>query len=350
MADTALPPQIVLLDKISQLLAFRAIASFGTLGIADHLAAGPATATDIAQALRLHANSTFRLLRACANAGVVSQSSPLLHEAVFALTPMGDCMRSDVPGSVRHIMQAMADPGHWRAWENFDAAVQTGEPATFPAHGTDLWSYFQDHPTEEATFSAGMQNLAETHVAPILDAYGSSFDDARVIVDVGGSLGNVLAYALTKAPLAHGILFDLPAVIDTARAKLDAAVVERTTFVGGDFFEHVPSGDLYLLKFILHDWHDDKCDVILANVVKAASKGAKVLAIEMVLPSDVEPAAGVGQLLSPGLFLDMAMLGSQTGRERTADEYVAMYAKAGIRFTRVIQSMTAYSIVEGIVE
>ncbi|KAF0720190.1 Aste57867_489 [Aphanomyces stellatus] len=348
------PPQAILLDKFNQMIAFRSVAAFGSLGIADHLAAGPATAVDIAQALHLHPQSTFRLLRAGANIGLVTQSSPCFDDAVFALTPLGDCLRSDVPGSLRHLMQAWATPGFWQSFQYFEATIQTGQTAAHIAHGTDIWTYFAKHPEDETMFAKGLDGLSDGAIQAFLAAY--EFDQARtrVVVDVGGSHGSLLAATMSKLPAAQGILFDVPAVINTANAKLTSygALKNRITAISGDFFQAVPqSGDLYMLKYILHDWNDAECVLILKNIVKAASRGAKVLAIEMVLHSNVEPAAATpGGLLSPSIFMDMSMLVLCTGQERTPEQYAALYKQAGIQFTRYIPTASPFGIIEGVVE
>ncbi|KAF0720189.1 Aste57867_488 [Aphanomyces stellatus] len=346
------PPQAILLDKFNQMIAFRSVAAFGSLGVADHLAAhGPATAASIAQALHLHPQSAFRMLRACANIGVVTQSSPTLDDAVFALTPMGDCLRSDVPGSLRYVMDAWSMPGHWQSFQHFEETIKTGTPAVNIAHGSDIWAYYAKHPHEEQMFATALYHFAEGAIHPFLAAYDFDESHTKVVVDIGGSHGSLLAAALTKLPAARGILFDLAAVIDTANDKLAGhATSDRITAVAGDFFHSVPQGDLYMLKHILHDWNDDKSVDILTTLAKSASRGAKVLVIEMVLHSTVEPAVAPGGLLSPSIFMDMNMLAVNPGQERTTEQYAALYKRAGILFTRYIPTPSPYGIVEGIVE
>ena len=77
----------------------------------------------------------------------------------------------------------------------------------------------------------------------------------------------LLAGLLPAAPSATGALFDLTEVVDGAREVLAASgQPDRVELVGGDFFEQVPAGgDLYLLKSILHDWHDQRALQILRN-------------------------------------------------------------------------------------
>ncbi len=160
------------------------------------------------------------------------------------------------------------------------------------------------------------------------------------IVDVGGGQGRLLAAILRKWPQTNGILFDSESVVKGAPALLDAAgVADRCSVVGGSFFESVPShGDVYVLKHIVHDWDESRVLQILRNVRAAMSSDAKLLVIECVVPDDGR------EHLSK--LLDLEMLVTGTGKERTADEYAELLRTAGFRCTRVIPTVGPPSIVE----
>ncbi|RHY22916.1 hypothetical protein DYB32_009358 [Aphanomyces invadans] len=290
------------------------------------------------------------MLRACANVGLVTQSSPHEKDAEFELTPIGSCLQSNVPGSLRSVLDAWAQPSHWQAFQHFETSIKTGQAATHAAYGSDIWTYYQQRPQEQATFAAAMSDLSRSAIAPILAAI--SLSNASMIVDVGGSHGDLLAAVLTKAPpQARGILFDLEDVIATAPAALaQNENGHQITPVAGNFFDSVPKGDVYLLKHVFHDWSDDECVAILKTIARHAPRGARVLVIELVLSSTVEPAAGIGGLLSPSIFMDVNMLSLSTGRERTAEQYAALYTTAGLHFSGVTPTPSPYAIVEGTVE
>ena len=67
----------------------------------------------------------------------------------------------------------------------------------------------------------------------------------------------------------------------------------------------------------------------------------RLLLVEMVLP--------LGDTPHPGKMLDMTMLVSTGGQERTEVEYGSLLAKAGFRLTRVVPTSSAASIVESMV-
>ena len=110
-----------------------------------------------------------------------------------------------------------------------------------------------------------------------------AFPPFALAVDVGGSRGSLLRRLLERNPDARGVLFDLAEVIERGRAPgRPRRPADRG---GGDFFEQVPAGgDLYVLKFILHDWDDDRAVAILRHVGEAMAPGGRIAIVETVLP------------------------------------------------------------------
>ena len=101
----------------------------------------------------------------------------------------------------------------------------------------------------------------------------------------------------------------------------------------------MPAADAYLTKSILHDWPDDRCVEILQTLRRGLHDGGVLLVVETVLgrPGFEQTAA----------FSDLNMLVMPGGRERTVEEYAALYAAAGFELTRVLDTETRMSIIEG---
>src|SRR5262249_50360072 len=139
------------------------------------------------------------------------------------------------------------------------------------------------------------------------------------------------------------IVFDLPFCRHGAVDYLGTAgVSDRCEFVGGDFFASVPPGaDAYLLKFILHDWEDEKCAQILRSCPANVSHASKLLLVESVLPPDGGP-------LTDAVFGDVTMIVHTGGRERTETEYARLLDAAGFHLTRVVQTRVAQSVIEAV--
>src|SRR5262249_53726615 len=119
----------------------------------------------------------------------------------------------------------------------------------------------------------------------------------------------------------------------------------RLRYVAGDFFESVPTGgNAYVLKDIVHDWGDQEAITILRNCRLAMSQApdveARLLVVEKVIPPGNEPFAGT--------LTDIPMLLVPNGRERTANEYQTLLAKAGFAQSRIVPTRAPASIIEAV--
>jgi hypothetical protein len=299
--------------QVSQALHVAAV-----LGIADRLADGPRSADDLG--VEADPDALRRLLRALAAAGVLSESG-----GRYALTELGQGLRSDVPGSVAAWAAYIGRPSTWRAWSGLVDSVRTGENAFRAVHGVRAYEYRAAHPEDEAVFNAAMTALSRRQNAGVLDAH--DFERYGVVVDVGGGQGALLAAILERHPAVRGVLFDQSAVVAGAPA------VDRMEVVGGSFFDGVPAGgDAYLLKSVLHNWEDADALAILRSCRDAGAPA--VLLVERDLAT--EPSAA---------FSDLNMLVGPGGRERTLDEYGALLAAAGFQLTGATSTGLGFSVI-----
>jgi len=167
----------------------------------------------------------------------------------------------------------------------------------------------------------------------------------RRVVDVGGGQGALLAGILRENARLRGVVFDMPRVADRARREIAAAgLADRLEFVGGDFFESVPSGaDAYLLKHVIHDWDDEKAARILRTCRGAMGPEARLLIVEGVYPPRID-----GSPESEGAARnDVNMMVCTGGRQRSEAEFRELYAAAGLRLNRIVQTGFA-AVIEGL--
>jgi SAM-dependent methyltransferase len=162
------------------------------------------------------------------------------------------------------------------------------------------------------------------------------------VVDVGGGHGHLLAALLESRPEARGILFDRPPVIEGARAAVrEMGIGDRCELIGGDFFVSIPSGgDVYLVKFVLHNWNDERAAAILTRCREAMRAGGRLLLVEQVVPRGNEP--------SPTKVLDLQMMVFLEGRERTAEEFRALLAQTGFALERIASTGTVAHVIEAV--
>ena len=304
------------------------------LRIADQLAHGPQSLAQLADASQTYGPSLYRLLRALASVGVFAEQEG----GSFALTPMAECLRSDVPGS-QWAMAVMMGEEHYRAWGDLLHSVETGEIAFDKVFGKPIFAHLSEHPDSAAIFDQAMTSVHGRETEPMVDAF--DFSDISTITDIGGGNGTVIAAVLSRFPGMSGILFDLPHVIERAHPNLEAAgVAERCRTVSGNFFESVPAGaDVYLMRHIIHDWDDDKAATILRNCHEAMNVDGRVLIVESVIAPGNDP--------SFAKLLDLTMMVLPGGKERTADEYRALLEASGFTLSRIVPTDTDVSIIEG---
>lgn len=327
------PGHIQLVQMATGCWISQLISTAANLSIADHLGDGPKSASEIAEAVRCNPRALHRFMRALANFGILTSAG----EQKFALTPLGEALKSDAPGAVRSTVLMTAGPLAWKCFEQLQYSVETGKTAMEKVFGMPLFDYLAEHSELATQFSEAMVGIHSAEPQAVAASYDFS---TLEVIDVGGGTGNMLAHILTRYPRCRGVLFDCPHVAAGAPAFLrDKGVEDRVRVEPGDFFRSVPAGgDAYILSHIIHDWSEEQCLAILSNCRKAMRPDSKLLIVEFVLPEGNEPHAGK--------LLDMTMLAVTGGEERTASEYKVLLARAGLKMTRVVSTGSDVSIVE----
>ena len=173
------------------------------------------------------------------------------------------------------------------------------------------------------------------------------FAQSRHLVDVGGSLGHLAIALLRRYPELRATVLDLPAVTAFAEREAeseDPAVRSRLRFVGGDMFVDVPPGDTYVLKTIVHDWDDASCVRVLRVCRAKLPAGGRIVCVDKVLPPMGDTSASGAKLL------DMLMMVSLPGKERTEVEWRALHEQAGLTITaiRVTNPRSGESLIESV--
>lgn len=333
-SQTEVPPQIAMLQMISGFWISRAIYIVAKLGIADHLAGGPKTAEEIAAATGTHSGAIYRIFRALSSVGVLTEEA----DQRFGLTPLSETLRTDAPGSLRAFATVELGEEHYPAWGELLYSVKTGEIAFDRHFGMPIWEFFAKNPENARTFDDAMTNVS----LAIKDAILASYDATtiRKLADIAGGHGSLLAAILKSNPEMKGVLFDLPGVTEGARKRIEAeGLSDRCEVIAGSFFESVPEGaDAYIMKWIIHDWDDERSIAIFKNIRRAIAEGGKLLLVEAVVPPGSEPHFSK--------FIDLNMLVMTGGRERTEEEYRRLLEAGGFKLTKVIPTDSPMSIIE----
>ncbi len=306
--------------------ASQVIHAAAALGLADLLGDESRTSDELAAATEVDPRTLYRLLRALAALGVFREEAGQR----FTLTELGRPLRTDAPDSVAGWAVLIGRRYYRDAWSHLVESVRAGENAFRLAYGMGVWEYRAQHPEEGAIFDAAMASSSRLVIDSLLAAY--DFGRFGTIVDVGGGNGALLAALLAKYPKLRGVLFDQPHVVQ------GVDLGPRCEVVGGSFFEAVPDGgDAYVLKWIIHDWEDEESTAILRTIRRT---GGTVLVIERLLgPPNEDPVAKLS---------DINMLVAPGGRERTLEEFAALFEAADYRLEGSTSTASGMHVLEGV--
>ena len=337
LADMLVPPQIAMLDLGEGVAGVQIAATIAELGIADVLAEGPMTASQIAARVDCDAETTHRLLRGAVASGLCTMDR---RTGAVKLSRTGAVLRGDHPASLRAWMRYKGMRSTVDSWGGLTASVRSGRSAFELVHGMSVWDWYTQHPDEERIFASTMRQATEISARAITRVY--PWPDGAVVCDVAGGIGTLLSTIVAESSAnLRGVLVDSAGMIAEAEQLLaDRGVTDRVDRVEGDIFRAVnATAEVYLLKDVLHDWDDERCAKILAAVAASMPRGSKLVVIEYLQqrnrPNPFSP------------LLDLHTLTQRDGgRLRSLDELTALLAHAGLRPTGRRFSVVPHDLVE----
>lgn len=152
-----------------------------------------------------------------------------------------------------------------------------------------IFDELSKHPEREQRYAAAMKwfstgpGLEPSHVIK-----GFAWDKVGrgLVVDVGGSHGLVSIAIAQSFPDIRCIVQDQPKVVAVGLNQLSHEVKDRVSFMEHDFFSEQPvkGADVYLLRWILHDWSDTYAIRILQALIPALGRSSKLAICEHILP------------------------------------------------------------------
>lgn len=328
-------PQAFIMQLGTGAMVTQAMFVAAKLGIADKLANGEKHIDEISREAGAHSPSLYRILRSLASLGVFKETQP----RTFANTEVSEVLRSGVPGSMRNSMIFMGEPWHYNVWANMLHSARTGGTAWKETYGEEVFDWFPKNSEASEIFNGCMSELSAGAAPAIVAAY--DFSGIETLADIAGGHGFLISQILKANPEMKGILFDMEHVIAGAGETLRAFGVEdRVETVSGDFFAEVPEADAYIMKHIIHDWNDERAIKILQTIHRVIKPDGKLLLSEMVIPEGNDP--------HPGKMLDLEMLTSAGGVERTEAEYADLFERSGFRLNRIVPTMSPHSVIEAV--
>ncbi|KNG86926.1 O-methyltransferase [Aspergillus nomiae NRRL 13137] len=217
-------------------------------------------------------------------------------------------------------------------WPGSEEPNETGYSLAFNTNMNPFDEISKD-PRRQAQFITAMRfsHLHPAyHLSHLLDNYDFGTGEGT-IVDIGGSHGEVSTEIAARYPQIRCIVQDLPNTIANWAMRVPEGLQDRVTCMAHDFLTPQPihGADVYLLRWILHDWSDKYCVKILRNLVPALKKGARVVVNDICIP---EPGV-LGPKADRDLrFMDIAMKAFNNARERDVETWRELFKEADERF------------------
>ncbi len=318
--EEGLPAQDIWNQIILSYWHAHAAALAAKLQLADLLIGGPLPVDQLAERTDTDRSALYRLMRALETIGIFKETAP----GVFAQTAMSELLCRDASGSQAPSMLFYLGKGNGPsdAWGELEYTVRTGGNAIEKIYGCDFWEFLRRNGHANEAMNGAMRSLSQVMTPAVAAAY--DWGQFSTIADIGGGIGSQIVAILNACPATRGILFDQPHVL------ADAIRHERLIVEEGSFFESVPlDADAYLLRFILHDWSDEKAMAILRCVRRSMKPSARLILGEFLIPD------GPGPSFSKWTDLQM-MLICQDARERTVRELDTMLTETGFRLEEVV--------------
>lgn len=306
------------------------------LKVADILAQGPKSIEDLATICSANSLRLTQILK------------PLYNNGIFKYDPLTSTYSNN------HVSELLRSD-HWTQWHNwvelygnqfYDIArgipksIKDGEKRWGAQinYDTDdnMFTYFQSQgwvPQLHKTLGGGA-----TAMAPgILADYPWEQVADKTVLDIGGGGGGLIASLLREHKTMHGGIFDLKGVIEHIKPFFVKGAqfedledrVDPQNLIPGDFMDWIPGFEVYVMKWVLHDWKDGESVTILKNIRKAIVPGeqSRCVVLESIL-SD----GRTGRLSRYG---DINMMMTANGQERTEVQWRKLAEEAGWKVTGV---------------
>ncbi|KAK7187979.1 hypothetical protein DPSP01_003136 [Paraphaeosphaeria sporulosa] len=310
---------------------FAPLASVYRFNIAKHVPVGGTISfSDLAVKCKLLEHDLKRIIRHTSihhRVFVEPDEGLVAHTAASRLL-----VDNELIGDLMGLTFAECWPAHARAP---DAIAHRSEEPNISgyslANNTDLnmFQYLAEHPDRARRFAGAMSSTSPAS----LDALASHLDWAAfppgtTVVDVGGAQGHVSVHLARRFPGLNFVVQDIPEVIDGAEGKVPEELGSRVSLVPHDMFSPQPArnADVYLLRYVLHDWPDKYCIRVIENIVPVLKKGGKIVLQEHVLAEH----GSLGLLAEMQVrSMDAIMMSLFNSRERTVADWEDVFARAG---------------------
>ncbi|KAI0923350.1 hypothetical protein AcW1_006336 [Taiwanofungus camphoratus] len=201
-------------------------------------------------------------------------------------------------------------------------------------------------------FVLGMIGIGRIQCAPLYEDFPWESLGSATIVDVGGGVGGMSIDLCKRYSNLAFVVQDRAHTIKEAKAiwrreQPGALETGRVQLMPHNFFEENPvkHADVYLLRYVLHNWEDDLCVDILKAIRPALGSHSRILIADVVMNTTLGciglPSAPYPLPADYGIFtrwahaLDLTVMSLCRGAERTVDHFHLLAKRAGLVIERI---------------
>jgi C-methyltransferase len=279
---------------------YLAVSTACKLNLFDHLQEAK-TINQLASELSLNDEKLLLLLNALHNADFLDKNADR-----FKVNSFSELLTDNNPESLKYACLNWSSE-HLTAWQNLDFSIKTGKSSFEEIYGLAFFDYLNENPEKLHTYHKAMYQYAKDDYKYLPDII--DFSTHKSVMDVGGGYGAALENIKAKNPSIECILFDLPKVIE----KVTIPFIQK---ISGNFFEKIPSqSEAIVLSRVLHDWSDEKVNIILKNCFNALPNNGKLYVIE-----------NLAEKITDIFLLSLSMTAICESYERTKIEYEKLLA------------------------
>lgn len=327
-------PQSYLTQIITTHRTGQCLAVIIRLGILDSINESPKNAKSLASSAGLNTGRLERVLRF-----LVSKNMLVEEEQKFSLNENSRLLCDKSSATFRLWLLNEMQSCHWQSWLGLEDALRSDTESCFEAvHGEPFFEYLAANSESSELFHGLMASMtADTTFNPLQDV---DLSDAKMVIDIGGGQGVLLAEVLATHSHLQGTLYERSSSGEEDEKQVQQLKPwiqeKRAEIIHGDFFQEVPSGgDVYILKQILHDWEDEKAIQILKNCRQSMAHNSRLLVIERLLDEKKRDA-------------DLLMMLLLAGKERSREQFAELFNAAGLKLSNVRQVNKALFILEAL--
>ena len=284
-----------------------AVSTACKLNIFDHLQEAK-NAKELATELSLSEDKLLLLLNALHNVDFLDKNSDY-----FKVNSLSRFLTESNPESLKYACLNWSSE-HLTAWQNLDFSIKTGKSSFEEIYKKPFFDYLNAHPEKLHAYHKAMYQYAKDDYKNLPDVI--DFSKYKSVMDVGGGYGAILEKIKAKNPSVECVLFDLEKVVEKVN-------IQNIKKISGSFFDKIPNqSETIVLSRVLHDWNDEKANIILKNCFDALPNNGILYVIEN---------------CSDKIKIDLSLLSLNMtamceSYERTSTQYISLCKNTGFQF------------------